>query len=203
MKKTFFIFVIVLIISTNGFSQDIITKYDSVKIEAKVIEIGLNSVKYKKFSNQDGPTYVISKSDIHDILYKNGERDIFNEEPKVYAAPGFKENKTLLKSLASKGKTVYIDTENKNAAIHAWRTLKNLGYWKITDNVNYADFVLFFKIEYNWDLTNGYAEFINPKTNEIFYKTERSFADISDDMNLKRGIINKIINESIVPLMIK
>jgi len=189
--------------STGGFSQDIITKNDSVKIEAKIIEVGLNAIKYKKFSNQDGPVYVISKSDIHDILYKNGEQDIFNESPVASVAPDFKENKDLFNSLAAKGKTVYIDTDDKNAAIHAGRKLKNLGYWKITDSKNTADFILAFDINYSWDSTNGYAEFINPKTNEIFYKTERCFADISDDMNLKRGIIYKIINEDIVPLMIK
>ncbi len=203
MKKTIFIFAIILLISVNGFSQDIIVKYDSVKIEAKIIEIGLNTVKYKKFSNQDGPVYVISKSDIKEITYQNGERDIFNNESVASDAPEFKENKDLLKSLAAKGNRVYIDTQDKNAAIHAGKKLKNLGYWKITDNKNIADFVLSFDIEYNWNSTNGYAEFINPKTNEIFFKTERCFANINDDMNLKRGIIYKIINEEIVPLMIK
>ena len=203
MKKVIFIFAIILLISVNGFSQDIIIKYDSVKIEAKVIEVGLSTVKYKKFSNQDGPVYVISKSDIKEITYQNGERDIFNNESVASDAPEFKENKDLLKSLAAKGNRVYIDTQDKNAAIHAGKKLKNLGYWKITDNKNIADFVLSFDIEYNWDSTNGYAEFINPKTNEVFYKTERCFADISDDMNLKRGIIYKIINDDIVPLMIK
>ncbi len=203
MKKTVFIFLIFWLISINGFSQDVIIKTDSVKIEAKVLEVGLHTVKYKKFSNQDGPVYVIGKSDILEIKYKNGERDVFNEMPLASAAPDYKENKELLNSLAGKGKAVFIDTGDRNAAIHAAKKLKNLGYWKITDNKNLADFILSFEIDYNWDSTNGFAEFINPKTNEIFYKTDRCFADISDDMNLKRGIICKIINEDIVPLMIK
>ncbi|NPA67128.1 MAG: hypothetical protein GXO50_00815 [Chlorobi bacterium] len=202
MKKVVLIFV--LFISVNAFSQDIITKKNAEKIEAKVVEVGLDAVKYKKFSNQSGPTYVISKSDIHDILYENGTRDVFSsEEYSASAAPEYKENKDLLKTIAAKGKTVYIDAPDKSSVSHAVKKLKNLGYWKITDYKGDADFVLSFDIEYNWNATNGYAMFINPKTNEIFYKTEKTFADLSDDMNLKRGIIYKIINEEIVPLMIK
>ncbi|NOZ35387.1 MAG: hypothetical protein GXO80_08825 [Chlorobi bacterium] len=204
MKKSVLIVVFLISFSVSSFSQDIITKYDSTKIEAKIIEVNLKTVKYKKYSNQDGPVYVINKSDIHDILYKNGDRDVFTEKDNsASAAPDFKENKGLLKTLAAKGNRVYIDAIDKNAAIHAKRKLKSLGYWKITDNKNLADFILSFDIEYTWDSANGYAEFINPETNEIFFKTEREFADITTDMNLKRGIIYKLINSDIVPLMIK
>jgi len=203
MNKAILVFIIVLIISINGYSQDIILKTDSVKIEAKVIEVGINTVKYKKFSNQDGPVYLIKKTDIKEIAYQNGERDVFNNTEIPSEAPVFKENKALLNSLAAKGNTVYIDQRDKNAAIHTKKKLNNLGYWKITDDKNSADFILSFAIEYEWDSSNGIALFINPKTNEIFYKTERYFVTVKDDFNLKRGIIQKIINEDIVPLMIK
>ncbi|MCF6185306.1 MAG: hypothetical protein L3J56_11930 [Bacteroidales bacterium] len=204
MKRSVLIVIFLVVFSVIGLSQDIITKYDSAKIEAKIIEVNLNTVKYKKYSNQDGHVYVINKSDIHDILYKNGDRDIFTKEDNsVSSALDFKENKELLNTLAAKGNRVYIDTINKNAAIHAKRKLKNLGYWKITDNKKLADFILSFDTEYNRDSANGYAEFIHPETNEIFFKTEREFADITTDMNLKRGIIYKLINSDIIPLMIK
>ncbi len=204
MKKTIFVLLIVLFISIDGFSQDIITKSDSVKIEAKVIEVGLNTIKYKKFSNQNGPVYVIRKSDVHDILYKNGERDIFeNKTNSASEAPDYKENKSLLQTLAAKGNRVFIDTQDNNAAIHVEKKLKTLDFWEITDTKNTADFILAFDIEYTWDSANGYAEFINPKTNKIFYKTEREFSDLKTDMNLKRGIIYKIIDSDIVPLMLK
>ena len=34
-------------------------------------------IKYKKFSNQNGPTYTINKSEIMSINYENGDKDVF------------------------------------------------------------------------------------------------------------------------------
>ncbi len=204
MKKTVLFFTII-IISANVFAQDIIEKYDDTKIEAKVIEIGLKTVKYKKFSNPDGPVYLIKKTDIRSIIYPGGERDVFdNDESSITeSAPEFKQDKSMLNSLAGKGKRMYIDKSNKNAAAHAYKKLKNLGYWKITDNKNAADFIISFDIDYQWESSSGIAVFIHPKKNQIFYKTGRCFADLKDDFNLKRGIIHKIIEEELVPLTIK
>lgn len=58
-------------------SQDIITKKTGEDIEAKIIEIGINEVKFKKFNNIDGPLFVLPKSDILLIRYKNGDKEIF------------------------------------------------------------------------------------------------------------------------------
>ena len=60
------------------FAQDIITKNDGTDIQAKVVEVGQSSIRYKKFSNLDGPTYTISLSDILMITYENGEREVYN-----------------------------------------------------------------------------------------------------------------------------
>lgn len=70
--------------------QDIITQKDGVDIQAKVIEVGIDQISYKKYSNPDGPTYVISKSDILMITYENGEREMYNtytETPKAPSLP--------------------------------------------------------------------------------------------------------------------
>ena len=75
MKKL--LLVLVLLTSTCAFAQDkIITRSSSV-IEAKVIEIGNDFIKYKRFSNQDGPVYSIPKKDITTIWYENGEEETF------------------------------------------------------------------------------------------------------------------------------
>lgn len=63
-------------------AQDIITKNDGTDIQAKVMEIGQSEVKYKKFSNPDGPVYTISLSDILMITYANGEREMYNDTQK-------------------------------------------------------------------------------------------------------------------------
>ncbi len=68
---------------TNGFSQDIITKKTSEDIQAKVMEVTTNEIKYKKFDNQSGPTFTLLKSDILMIRYENGSKDIFNEAQNI------------------------------------------------------------------------------------------------------------------------
>ena len=61
------------------FSQDVILKKSGENISAKVTEITTTEIKYKKFDFQDGPTFIIPKSDVLTIRYQNGTKDIFNE----------------------------------------------------------------------------------------------------------------------------
>ncbi|MBQ9203762.1 MAG: hypothetical protein IJ155_05935 [Prevotella sp.] len=63
--------------TTTVFAQDVIVKHDGSTILSKVTEIGVTEVKYKKFSNQNGPTYSILKSDIQAINYESGEKETF------------------------------------------------------------------------------------------------------------------------------
>lgn len=61
-------------------AQDIIrTKKDT--IQAKVLEIGLDEIKYIYFNNLDGPVYVIAKSDVIEITYKNGTKYFNTPDP--------------------------------------------------------------------------------------------------------------------------
>lgn len=80
--KRLILLAFLLVAGYSSFAQDIITKKDGTDIKAKISEVGTTEVKYKNFSNLDGPVYTISKSDILMITYENGERDIFNTESK-------------------------------------------------------------------------------------------------------------------------
>lgn len=79
MKKV--LFFLVLLSATTVYAQDVIVKKDGTTILSKVIEIGTSEVKYKKFSNQNGPTYSVSKSELQAINYENGEKDTFESSP--------------------------------------------------------------------------------------------------------------------------
>ena len=61
-------------------SQDVIVKHDGNTILAKVLEVNPSDIKYKKISNQTGPTYTIEKSEVMVINYENGERDVFTKK---------------------------------------------------------------------------------------------------------------------------
>lgn len=58
-------------------AQDFILTKKSEVIEAKVVEVGLNEVKYKKWNYLDGPNYSISKDAISKITYQNGDVEVF------------------------------------------------------------------------------------------------------------------------------
>jgi hypothetical protein len=64
------------------FSQDIIVNITGDSIKAKVEQIETDNVKYRKASNQEGPLYTVSKKDIKEIIYSNGEKEIYNKNLK-------------------------------------------------------------------------------------------------------------------------
>ena len=58
-------------------AQDVIVLRDGDVIQSKVLEVGEDGVKYKKWSNVDGPTYSMSIANILAINYQNGTKDNF------------------------------------------------------------------------------------------------------------------------------
>jgi hypothetical protein len=57
--------------------QDIIVKNNGDELNAKVEEIQDSVIKYRNFDNLAGPQYVLNKSEIFEIKYANGSRDVF------------------------------------------------------------------------------------------------------------------------------
>ena len=78
MKKCV-IMLMLLMASVGARAQDIIVKKDGSTITSKVLKITANEIEYKKFTNQDGPTYTVEKSEVLSINYENGERDTFSQ----------------------------------------------------------------------------------------------------------------------------
>ena len=66
-----------LFFSANLFAQDVIVRKDGSTILSKVIEVGISEIKYKKYSNLNGPIITIPKSAVIAVNYENGERDSF------------------------------------------------------------------------------------------------------------------------------
>lgn len=77
MKRTILLLLAVLCCAMTVTAQDVIVKRDSSKIEARVTEITPEAVRYKRFSNPDGPTYVLPVGQIDCIRYANGEQETF------------------------------------------------------------------------------------------------------------------------------
>ena len=76
MKKLLLAF-FMLVYGLTAIAQDVIVLKDGDFKKVKVIEVGENDVKYKKWENIEGPTYTISISNILAINYQNGTKDSF------------------------------------------------------------------------------------------------------------------------------
>lgn len=79
MKRTILLLLAALCGALTAAAQDLIVRTDASKIEAKVIEITPEAVRYKRFSNPDGPTYVLPVAQIHYIRYANGEKEYYTK----------------------------------------------------------------------------------------------------------------------------
>lgn len=77
MKKFTALLLAALFSSAAVCAQDLIVRTDSSRIEARVTEISPETVRYKRASNPDGPTYVVPAGDVAYIRYANGETDRF------------------------------------------------------------------------------------------------------------------------------
>lgn len=80
--KKLFIILTLLFVARMASAQDVIVKKDQSTIMSKVLEITSAEIKYKKWSNQDGPAYSIRRSEVLSINFENGEVETFLESPK-------------------------------------------------------------------------------------------------------------------------
>jgi len=79
---TTFLFIGVIFLSLNTTAQDTIyLKSKEPVIIVKIIEVNPSNLKYKKYSNIDGPTYTIEKDKIEKVIYKNGEVERYTSLP--------------------------------------------------------------------------------------------------------------------------
>jgi hypothetical protein len=80
-KKLVAFSLFLMILLNIASAQDIITLKNGEEISAKVTEIEMNLIKYKKFDNQPGSYYTVSKADVFMIKYENGTKDVFDYQP--------------------------------------------------------------------------------------------------------------------------
>jgi len=88
MKKLILCLAALIFVHSFSFSQDKIYRKNGKVVEAKVIEIGSDEIKYKEYRNQDGPIYVLETDRIKKIVFENGTVQKFEDnykDPERYA----------------------------------------------------------------------------------------------------------------------
>jgi hypothetical protein len=78
--KQLFAFTVMLLSASMLYAQDIITLRSGETINGKVAEVGTTEIRYYKAANADGPVYVTNKSEVVQIVYSNGTKDVFNTQ---------------------------------------------------------------------------------------------------------------------------
>jgi hypothetical protein len=71
--------ILLSLMTLTSYAQDLITTKKGEDIKAKILEVSSTEVKYKRYSNLEGPTFTISTRDILMVRYQNGEKEIFAE----------------------------------------------------------------------------------------------------------------------------
>lgn len=73
--------ILCLFTSMVTIAQDVIVTTDAKKIDAKIIEVSKEQIKYKDFDNLDGPTFILDVQEISSIIYSNGKVVLYNNQP--------------------------------------------------------------------------------------------------------------------------
>lgn len=76
--KRLFIFILFTIYNLYCNAQDLIVLKNADEIEAKVTMINNDEISYKRWRYLEGPTYVISKTEVFYIKYQNGEKEVIS-----------------------------------------------------------------------------------------------------------------------------
>lgn len=167
----------------NIAAQDVVVKKDGSTILAKVLEVNQDNIKYKKFSNQNGPTYSINLSDVMSVNYENGDKDMFdqvktntNEETDLKSsAPQFVEatpaaNNQDLISLYNKEVKINSDVPNDKDASYCTPIL-GVASTSImsTDEVEVRIVPQIIYQKTDWDYHLRYAIELTNKTDKLLY----------------------------------
>jgi len=144
MKNIIMFFLIYLSVFFSAFGQDsIYVKKSNRIIVAKILEVNSEDIKYKKFSYQDGPTYIINQEAISKIQYQNG--DIENYDIRVTA----QESINLITNSRVYLEYGRVSKKNNVKKIDALsilrKELKNLTSLNFVNSKEDADFILIIK----------------------------------------------------------
>lgn len=87
MKTLRFFFLLIFFTCGHSlYAQDTIYRVNHEVIVAKVTEVGTYEIRYKRFSSQDGPVYVLRKTEVWKIVYADGNVDYFNTTAQQHSA---------------------------------------------------------------------------------------------------------------------
>lgn len=200
MTKSIFTLLAFISISITAFSQDVITQKSGEDIQAKILEVNQTDVKYKKFDNQNGPTFTLLKSEVIMIKYENGTNDYFNKNLVALDNEMLKisrENPILLTKKGNKVFVEILDEASRAGEQYFIEALKEWGYWNIVNNKNEAHFIIVFNIDKKAMLDKSANVIFKTREEKEFKKSDSYRASTSafNGYNAFRAVANKIVEK--------
>ena len=222
MYKRLFICILVIFLITTLKAQDIIIKENGDEIKAKVIEVGITEIKYKKFDNETGPVYTILKSELFMIKYENGTKELFEltvtpipepiqepivepvQEPVQEYIPPVQEYVAPVQTTPN---SVVQQTSTKNKKNENWK--RNVFNWNfkfgvLSTYLNYYDFVRFIDFSVI-NMGFGYIHNFNPWFGWEFINVQLSallsFNGISIDFMTGPRVYLASLNRKVTPFL--
>lgn len=118
--------------STGIKAQDIITLRSGEDINAKVTLVSDNNIEYKKWDNQDGPTFRKKLSEVFSVKYQNGKKEVFNTQTQdKFTQPSTYINPSILGLMdCSKGNLYINGHELSDYEIYQYCGLQTLETYK-------------------------------------------------------------------------
>jgi len=177
MKNILIAIIVMLALQLSG--QDYIILKNGDEIKAKVLEINSNNIDYKRYSNINGPTYHLKKSEIFMIKYESGDKDVFNKK---------NTNTQSVKKTTSISGSPSEFVFNPNIGNSNCQVQKSLGakiYGDRSSEVFYRQDLVF----YGYDLT--YLKLTNPsKMGQSMQLIQQYFNDWNNEFNKLVGYNN-------------
>ncbi|MBA5629605.1 hypothetical protein [Moheibacter lacus] len=195
-----FYLLILIVISQYVISQDKIHFIEGDSIEVKVLEINETEIKYKKFSNLEGPLYTVDKSSVYEIYFSNGEVEKLNKNITDIDNQYLELESSNIDVIFSRGKKVFVDNPNlakPKAIMYLREHLEQWGYWEVTENIYEADFI----IDYYFSkkaMADKSAKVILKTRNGIIYKESREYyakGRHNHGFNPSSWVANKIVEQ--------
>lgn len=90
MKKLL-LFLMVIVAGITASAQDVIVKKDGTTVLCKIVQANNSEVIYLKWSDLDGPQYIMDSSLVANINYQDGRQDKLNEHTSNNYAPGIQQ----------------------------------------------------------------------------------------------------------------
>lgn len=116
MKSILFV-IFFFSLSFSTLAQDTLFLKDNKKLVVSVKEVSTTEIQYKKIELPDGPIYIVNKSDIQKITYKNGYSETITlSSPDSVAPP---QDFKVYNSTNESGRTLitYRDTKRRSYSI--------------------------------------------------------------------------------------